>query len=245
VSAARISRTRSSSSTRSSSTVSRARPASVNASMSRIRSAIAPARPSGSADMSCERTRPRSLSPDARSISPNLAPYPVPRRAFRDTLSVAAELTRGEAARTIDVELAVHTDVEETVFYPWAHRRSDDIAEVVDQGIEERQAGPQQRAVPRHRDRAEHFRPIVDGPLRARRYRRPSLRASRSARARPVDRGSQGESRAAGLRELAHHDRTRDTTGDRGWPGLGVRRSRGGPAQRGGGCGRGRGRAGR
>jgi hemerythrin superfamily protein len=42
-----------------------------------------------------------------------------------------------ELARTIDEELTVHADIEETVFYPWAHRLSDDIADVVDEGIEE------------------------------------------------------------------------------------------------------------
>ena len=42
-----------------------------------------------------------------------------------------------DLARTIDVELKVHTDIEETVFYPWAHRLSDDIAEAVDEGMEE------------------------------------------------------------------------------------------------------------
>jgi hemerythrin superfamily protein len=43
----------------------------------------------------------------------------------------------GELVRTIDEELTVHTDIEEKVFYPWAHRLSRDIAEVVDEGIEE------------------------------------------------------------------------------------------------------------
>ncbi len=42
-----------------------------------------------------------------------------------------------DLARTIAVELTVHTDIEETVFYPWAHELSDDIASVVDEGIEE------------------------------------------------------------------------------------------------------------
>jgi hemerythrin superfamily protein len=37
----------------------------------------------------------------------------------------------------IDHELEVHTDIEETVFYPWAHDLSGDIGEVVDEGIEE------------------------------------------------------------------------------------------------------------
>jgi hemerythrin superfamily protein len=43
----------------------------------------------------------------------------------------------GELVRTIDEELTVHTDIEEKVFYPWAHPLSPDIAEVVDEGIEE------------------------------------------------------------------------------------------------------------
>jgi hemerythrin superfamily protein len=42
-----------------------------------------------------------------------------------------------DLAHTIDVELTVHTDIEETVFYPWAHGLSRDIAEVIDEGIEE------------------------------------------------------------------------------------------------------------
>ena len=33
--------------------------------------------------------------------------------------------------------LEVHTDIEETVFYPWARDLSEEIAEVVDEGIEE------------------------------------------------------------------------------------------------------------
>jgi hemerythrin superfamily protein len=39
--------------------------------------------------------------------------------------------------RDIDRELTVHTDIEETVFYPWARRLSDDIAETVDEGLQE------------------------------------------------------------------------------------------------------------
>jgi hemerythrin superfamily protein len=42
-----------------------------------------------------------------------------------------------DLARTIDLELTVHTEIEETVFYPWAQGLSDDIAEVVAEGIEE------------------------------------------------------------------------------------------------------------
>lgn len=37
----------------------------------------------------------------------------------------------------IDRELEVHTDIEEVVFYPWARDLSDEIAEVVDEGIQE------------------------------------------------------------------------------------------------------------
>lgn len=37
----------------------------------------------------------------------------------------------------IALELEVHTDIEETVFYPWARDLSDEIADVVDEGIEE------------------------------------------------------------------------------------------------------------
>jgi hemerythrin superfamily protein len=37
----------------------------------------------------------------------------------------------------IDRELDVHTTLEETVFYPWARGLSDDIARVVDEGVEE------------------------------------------------------------------------------------------------------------
>jgi hemerythrin superfamily protein len=39
--------------------------------------------------------------------------------------------------REIDRELAVHTDIEETVFYPWARQLSGDIAGSVDEGLEE------------------------------------------------------------------------------------------------------------
>jgi hemerythrin superfamily protein len=39
--------------------------------------------------------------------------------------------------RDIDRELTVHSDIEETVFYPWARRLSDDIAVTVDEGLQE------------------------------------------------------------------------------------------------------------
>lgn len=39
--------------------------------------------------------------------------------------------------QAIDRELTVHTDIEETVFYPWARQLSDDIAATVDEGLEE------------------------------------------------------------------------------------------------------------
>ncbi len=45
--------------------------------------------------------------------------------------------TMGELATLIDHELEVHTTIEEEVFYPWARDLSDDIAEVIDEGIEE------------------------------------------------------------------------------------------------------------
>ena len=37
----------------------------------------------------------------------------------------------------IDLELDVHTDIEETVFYPWARDLSDEIGDVIDEGLEE------------------------------------------------------------------------------------------------------------
>jgi hypothetical protein len=45
--------------------------------------------------------------------------------------------TMGSLFAEIDHELVVHTDIEETVFYPWAYDLSEDIGEVVDEGIEE------------------------------------------------------------------------------------------------------------
>ena len=45
--------------------------------------------------------------------------------------------TMTEVAEHIDRELTVHTDIEETVFYPWARDLSDEIATVIDEGIEE------------------------------------------------------------------------------------------------------------
>jgi hemerythrin superfamily protein len=40
-------------------------------------------------------------------------------------------------AATIAEELTVHTTIEEEVFYPWARKLTDDIAESVDEGLEE------------------------------------------------------------------------------------------------------------
>jgi hemerythrin superfamily protein len=40
-------------------------------------------------------------------------------------------------AGNIERELTVHTDIEEVVFYPWARDLSGDIADTVDEGIEE------------------------------------------------------------------------------------------------------------
>jgi hemerythrin superfamily protein len=45
--------------------------------------------------------------------------------------------TMTEVVRHVARELDVHTDIEETVFYPWARKLSDEIAEVVDEGIQE------------------------------------------------------------------------------------------------------------
>jgi hemerythrin-like domain-containing protein len=45
--------------------------------------------------------------------------------------------TMAELMHEIDVEIEVHADIEETVFYPWARDLSGEIADVVDEGIEE------------------------------------------------------------------------------------------------------------
>ena len=45
--------------------------------------------------------------------------------------------TMAELAEIIHHELDVHTTIEEEVFYPWARDLSDEIAEVVDEGVEE------------------------------------------------------------------------------------------------------------
>jgi hemerythrin-like domain-containing protein len=45
--------------------------------------------------------------------------------------------TMATLMQQIELELEIHTDIEETVFYPWAHDLSEEIAEVVDEGIEE------------------------------------------------------------------------------------------------------------
>jgi hemerythrin superfamily protein len=42
-----------------------------------------------------------------------------------------------EVAGSIAHELEVHTTIEEEVFYPWAHDLSEEIAEVVDEGVQE------------------------------------------------------------------------------------------------------------
>jgi hemerythrin superfamily protein len=56
---------------------------------------------------------------------------------FQDAENSGEVTEMAELMHTIDEELTVHTDIEETVFYPWAHRLSDDIAEAVDEGMEE------------------------------------------------------------------------------------------------------------
>jgi hemerythrin superfamily protein len=45
--------------------------------------------------------------------------------------------TMATLVQEIDRELEVHTDIEETVFYPWARDLSDEIADVIDEGVEE------------------------------------------------------------------------------------------------------------
>ena len=40
-------------------------------------------------------------------------------------------------AKKIATELSVHTSIEEEIFYPWVHGLSDELADVVDEGIEE------------------------------------------------------------------------------------------------------------
>jgi hemerythrin superfamily protein len=56
---------------------------------------------------------------------------------FQDAENSGEVTEMAELMHTIDEELTVHTDIEETVFYPWSHRLSDDIAEAVDEGMEE------------------------------------------------------------------------------------------------------------
>jgi hemerythrin superfamily protein len=46
-----------------------------------------------------------------------------------------AAMTR--AASQIATELEVHTTIEEEIFYPWSHDLSDEIADLVDEGVEE------------------------------------------------------------------------------------------------------------
>jgi hemerythrin superfamily protein len=45
--------------------------------------------------------------------------------------------TMASLATKIATELRVHTTIEEEIFYPWVHGLSDDLAEVVNEGIEE------------------------------------------------------------------------------------------------------------
>jgi hypothetical protein len=45
--------------------------------------------------------------------------------------------TMAGLVREMDHELSVHTDIEEVVFYPWARELSGDIAETVEEGLEE------------------------------------------------------------------------------------------------------------
>lgn len=45
--------------------------------------------------------------------------------------------TMAALAATITTELEVHTTIEEQVFYPWARELTEEVAEVVDEGVQE------------------------------------------------------------------------------------------------------------
>jgi hemerythrin superfamily protein len=45
--------------------------------------------------------------------------------------------TMADLVRELERELTVHTDIEEVIFYPWARELSGEIAETVDEGMEE------------------------------------------------------------------------------------------------------------
>ena len=45
--------------------------------------------------------------------------------------------TMAEVAGKIATELEVHTSIEEEIFYPWVRTQSDELAETVDEGMEE------------------------------------------------------------------------------------------------------------
>ena len=42
-----------------------------------------------------------------------------------------------EVAAKITEDLSVHTTIEEEIFYPWARGLSDEVDELVDEGVEE------------------------------------------------------------------------------------------------------------
>jgi hemerythrin superfamily protein len=56
---------------------------------------------------------------------------------FRDAEEADDTSTMVELASLIFEELETHTAIEEQIFYPAVHDTSDDIAEVVDEGVEE------------------------------------------------------------------------------------------------------------
>jgi hemerythrin superfamily protein len=56
---------------------------------------------------------------------------------FREAEEARDTATMTEVASKITEDLTVHTSVEEEIFYPWARTVSDEVAEVVDEGIEE------------------------------------------------------------------------------------------------------------
>jgi hemerythrin superfamily protein len=56
---------------------------------------------------------------------------------FREAEEAGDTAAMAEVASKITEDLTVHTTVEEEIFYPWARGISDEVAELVDEGIEE------------------------------------------------------------------------------------------------------------
>ena len=56
---------------------------------------------------------------------------------FREAEEAGDTAAMTEVASKISEDLTVHTTVEEEIFYPWARGISEEIADVIDEGIEE------------------------------------------------------------------------------------------------------------